>query len=51
LKARSKAAFRLQEEKPALAAGFFIGEKRRTDLCFAAFIPPPPPFHVDTNAK
>ncbi|HHY3089854.1 TPA: hypothetical protein ACV5DH_000366 [Serratia marcescens] len=41
----------LQDEKPALAAGFFIGEKRQTDLSFAVFTPPSPPFHVDTNAK
>ncbi|HGE8504553.1 hypothetical protein ACYZFV_11720 [Serratia ureilytica] len=40
-----------QDEKPALAAGFFIGEKGQTDLTFAVFIPPTPPFHVDTHAK
>ncbi|MGN6039073.1 hypothetical protein [Serratia marcescens] len=41
----------LQDEKPAPAAGFFIGEKGQTDLSFAVFIPPTSPFHVDTNAK
>jgi hypothetical protein len=41
----------MQHKKPAHVAGFFIGERGRTDLSFAAFSLLEPEFHLDSNAK